>query len=331
MKQPYNSFDLIKTSLKWWKQITLVTVISLAAGIIFSAPYFIPPQYKSIAVLYPVNLSPYGEESTTEQMLQILNSEEISNALIRKYNLLEHYDISPDEEYPRTLLLKKLEKNISFEKTEFESVQIEVWDTDRNIASDMVLTIIDEFNSKARKMQREKSNEVVKVAEFEMLKKKKEMDSLENVLKEIRVQYGIINYDAQSKVVTKEYLKAIGKNDKYAIDASIDPLLKGLKERGGEFISISEHLYRVRGTYNDLKIHYETALKEVNKVLTYENIVTHPYPAEKKSYPIRWLFALIAGFSGLFLSLVTVFILENYKSSRTKFVKEPILQSINDN
>jgi uncharacterized protein involved in exopolysaccharide biosynthesis len=90
-------------------------------------------------------------------------------------------------------------------------------------------------------------------------------------------------------------------------------IMEGLKEKGNEFNALSEHLWRVRGTYNDLKLIYDNAVRDVYKKLTYANIVTKPFPSDKKAYPIRWLIVLISVGSSLLLAFVVVMIIDSQK------------------
>ena len=69
---------------------------------------------------------------------------------------------------------------------------------------------------------------------------------------------------------------------------------------------MSEHLFRMRGTYNDLKVSHDVALRDVVKDLTYANVVTHPIVADKKSYPIRWLIVLISGSASFLLAFLVL-------------------------
>ena len=328
----FNSLDIIKIIFKWRKPILWVTGIFVVLGGLISAPQIMKPKYKSVSILYPANLTAYGSESTTEQMLQILESEELMNEVSIRLDLKKHYDISETEKYPHTVLMDEIKKNIDITKTEFESVEIKVLDQDPKFAVKIIETIIEEFNNKARNLQREKTLEIVNLAKSELDKKKRELDSMEVAIRDIRVNDGIINYEAQSKVVTKEYLRALAKDQKSVSLGKVSPMFESLQQNGGNFIALSENLWRVRGNYNDIKLQYENALKDINKQLTYANIITHAFPAEKKSYPIRWLIVLGAGISALILSVLTALIVENFKKVQVQVVtKDPLLQSINDN
>jgi len=87
------------------------------------------------------NVHGFGEEEQAEQLLQILNSEPIRARIIQKYNLMEHYEIKPDEKYPLTRLYEEYKSNINFRLTEYMSVEVSVMDRDpeyaANIANDI--------------------------------------------------------------------------------------------------------------------------------------------------------------------------------------------------
>ena len=56
-----------------------------------------------------------GTDVEAEQLMQVLNSEEIRTRIINKYNLIEHYKISPDSKFPQSRLRAKFKKNIRFQ------------------------------------------------------------------------------------------------------------------------------------------------------------------------------------------------------------------------
>ncbi|NLA24225.1 MAG: hypothetical protein GX879_04585, partial [Bacteroidales bacterium] len=49
------------------------------------------------------------------------------------------------------------------------------------------------------------------------------------------------------------------------------------------------------------------------KELSFAHVVTHPYPADKKSYPIRWLIILFSVVGSLFASIMVISIIESHK------------------
>ncbi len=108
----------------WHHKISLliVQVLAITASIIFSAPKFIRPEYKSCAVLYPYNLTASSRESSTEQMLQFLNSTDIKHEVIREFGLIKYYKIDTIKKSWYSRLLDVYDRNISISSTEFEAL-----------------------------------------------------------------------------------------------------------------------------------------------------------------------------------------------------------------
>src|ERR1041385_7592713 len=192
MNDYLQSVDIFKMLARFRKPLIIVGVVSLVASAIFSGPAFIKPKYKSTAILYPTNLIAYSQESPTEQMIQLLQSADIRDQLIRGFNLYQHYEIdSVRNPFHRSELIKMFEQNVSVSKTEYESAVITVYDTDPIIAAAMVDSMIHDMNLKARTLQRVKSQELLVVARRRMDFKKAELDSLENLVHQYQTQYGL--------------------------------------------------------------------------------------------------------------------------------------------
>ncbi len=301
--------------VKHWKPLATVALVATVLSAVFSSPLFIDPKYRSYAVLYPANIIPMGTETPTEQMMQVLESDQIRDSLVAFYDLYTVYDINPESKGSKSTLIREYQSLVTTRKTEYESVIIEVLDKDPVRARDMVNSIILNFNRKAKSMQKEKSIELVTILGEQVKLKKHEMDSMESVLTSIRKEYGILDYDLQTEYATERYLDVITTPSNKNSAKEIEPLLNALKEMGGEFKALNEHLWRTRGSYNDLKEQLEQARKDVEKQLTYCNIITQPEIADKKAYPVRWLIVLASVISALLLALIVLALLENARST----------------
>ena len=309
-KSGFDVLFVVNIVLKYKIPLIVIAVLSIILSVVFSSEYFIKPKFKSTAIVYPSNLTPYSTESPTEQMLQLFESDDIRDELIRDFDLFNHYEIDTTQKYPLTLLYGQMSENIKIDKTKFESVEIEVYDTDPFIACRMVDSLLVKMHKKARMIQREKSAEVVVIIKNQYDLKKAEMDSLENLLKEIRTTYNLLDFNSQVKSFTRAYYESMAKG---STNSKLDKVMTDLAENGGRYVSLNEHLWRVRGTYNDLKLQYENALKDLTKELTYTNVVTKPVPAEKKSSPVRSLIVLMFTASMLLLSFIIIVVFENSK------------------
>jgi uncharacterized protein involved in exopolysaccharide biosynthesis len=299
----FKSSFIIKLVLKWKWHLLVVFVLSVILSVVFSEPFFIKPRYKSFAVVYPANISPYSAENNTEQMLQLLNSEDLLLSIVKKFKLNQEYKVDTNDKYFRTKVLGRLKDNLNIKKTEYESILIEISDHDAAKACEMVKEFINLMNLKARELQRQKTSEIVKINYDQMTNKLHQIDSIENRLQTLRKEYNILDYNIQVKEYSKGYVKNIS-GGKGNAKNDISTTLENLKNYGGEYRLLESYLESLVVSYNGLKGEYDRSLSDMTKELTYTNIVTTPVPADKKSYPIRWLIVSITSVSALLFSLM---------------------------
>jgi len=315
MAEYVNNASLWNLIIGRWRQLVMLAVVAALLSTVFSSPFIIEPRYRSNAVLYPANIIPMGTETPTEQMMQVLESDQIRDSIVKNFDLFNVYRIDHTDDGAKSAMVRKYKSLVSVRKTEYESVVVEVEDTDPLRARDMVNAIIHYFNRKTKLMQKEKSIEVVEILSREVGEKRHEMDSMEAVLTALRTDYGLLDYGLQTEYATERYLDVITTPSKKSSAKEIEPLLAALKEKGGEFVALNEHLWRTRGKYNDLKEQLERARFDVDKQLTYSNIITHPEVADRKSYPIRWLIVLASVIGTLLMAVVVISVIESVRSS----------------
>lgn len=307
----------------------VLTGISVVASVIFSSPFFIKPKYKSAVVLFPANtnsiskvliaennsakedIMQFGEEEQAEQLLQILNSDEIRNRIIQKYNLMQHYDIDTTHPYRYTLLQKEYEENVSFRRTEFMSVEIEVMDTDPKIAADMANDISALLDTVKNRMQKERAIKGMKIAEAEYNNVKNYVKSLEDSLDRLRA-LGVNDYESQVERLYEAYGKALLDNKKEVAE-KIENQIKTVAKYGGAYVSIRDLLENEKKQVTHLRAKYHEAKVDAEETLPNKFVVNNATPAEKKSYPIRWLIVLISTFSTLILSILAIIVYEKYR------------------
>ena len=295
---------------KWKFHLLGIALLSAIAAAVFSGKPFITPKFKSTAVVYPVNLVPYGEESVAEQMLQLFQSSEVRNAVIRKFDLGKHYGVNSPGNNPSLELIREYNDHVSINKTEYESVEIVVMDKDPIAAAHIVRQLITQMNAYARKIQREKSREIHRMLAMQLEAKKREMDSLQNKLYELRTKFGIIDFDRQIKEITKGYVSGLSRGQ---ANGSIIELKNNFGEKGGEYLDALEKWKVGLGYYSKIKTAYDDVSADITKELTYANVVTKPYVADSKSYPIRWLIVLVSVVSSVFMGFIIMLILEKNK------------------
>jgi capsular polysaccharide biosynthesis protein len=319
MEKYFNNTNLINLLLKWRLHLMVILAAALVLSVIFSGPFFITPKFKSVAVVYPANVSPYSEESETEQMFQILQSQDIMDSVILKFNLSDHYKIEKDFKYYKTAIYYEYSQNIKIEKTPYDAVRIEALDKDPEMACKIVNAIIDFYNAKVRYMHNEKYHEVMDMYEKLLAKKQKDIDSLKSSLYHLMVESGLLGYDQSSEEIMRGYLRTVTSGAAANINTSeVKRLKENMERRGGDLILITERIKHEANSYSAFKVEYEDALRFYNADLTFCNVITQPYPADKKSFPVRWLIVAMTFILTFFFSIVVILMVENLRVTRLR-------------
>ena len=81
-------------------------------------------------------------------------------------------------------------------------------------------------------------------------------------------------------------------------------------------MSVRENLYIQREQLNLLKKKFEEAKIDAEAVLTYKFIVNKAFPAERKSYPVRWLIVATSTIVSMVFGILILILLDNIKRIR---------------
>lgn len=298
MDNYFNNTSLFKVILKWKWHIIAVTIIAAVLGAVFSGPTFITPKYKSEAILYPSNVSAYSDETFTEQMLQIMESQDIMDSVVENFDLMKHYEIGKDYKYWKTALIGEYRDNVSISKTPYDAVKIKVLDKDPQIACDMVNDIIRLYDQKVGKLHKIKRWETVQMYKKQLDEKNVFIDSLKKELSEITGNNDIINYSYLSGENSIAYFNSNLKKDNETNDFL------------PEVISLIELISNESKNYTDIRLEYEQELRFYNADMTFSNVISEPFAADKKSYPVRWVIVSLCSISAFILSIFVIYTLD---------------------
>lgn len=284
-----------------WRTIAGVGSIAAVLSIVLSGPTFMAPRYKSMATVYPVNLNSYSIETRTEQLLQLLESNSIRDSLIHRFDLAKVYEVDTAANGGYFALYNEFDERVDIDKTRYESVRIEIVDEDPVRARDMVSEMLRQVNLFARRLQREKSHEVLAIASRSLENERQKMDSVEAQLNVMRREAGLLSYDLQVKELTKGYVRMLGSGAGQAQKEQVLAMIRELEEKGGEFKKLTDLSIYFRQNYDRLLTEHERVVNDVTKELTYTNVVVYPEVSDKKVYPVRWLIVSTTTMSALFL------------------------------
>ncbi|MCX6286311.1 MAG: hypothetical protein NTY96_04295 [Bacteroidetes bacterium] len=311
----FNNVKLLDIIIKWKYHLLAVVVAAILLSVLFSSPIFITPLYKSYAVVYPSNISPYSTENETEQMMQMLGSRDIRDSVIHKFNLPKHWGIDSTYQYFMSTMVWFWEQRVRIGKTPNEAVEIEVLDPDPQIACDMASAIIDYYNIKVRGMHKEKFGEVVENYGFIMKNKQQYMDSLGKEAIALGTKFGVLEYEGQTREVMRAYFSNKGSSE-------VQKYKKNLEEHGGEIMKLGEMMRSESEALATLKLDADRALLDYHRRYTHANVLSKPFPADKKSFPVRWIIVVMSTLAALFFAVIIAGIVENRKQKSLNATKQ---------
>jgi uncharacterized protein involved in exopolysaccharide biosynthesis len=294
-----DSLNLINLIIRHWQAFLVTIIASALISCLFALT--ITPLFRSAVVLYPTtnvvgsqslfgiqttSTVLFGDETATEKVLQILRSDNIKNYLVTKYDLMKHYGISERARYKYTLLALKMNKYIVSRKTQYNSIEIDVLDSDPVIASTMANDIarqIDTVFNQIVKSAGRKSFKAINNSYNDQLRRVKSLeDSLRLVSPKgsetiypgnLRAGMSYSSWGSASQHYSPEFLRLINM-----------------------FESENENLSAIRSRLTEAKM-----LAEQN--LPYTHIINEAKVSEKKALPRRSLIVLGSTLSAFLLMI----------------------------
>lgn len=251
--------------------IALIAGGSLGIGITF----FIPKKYLSTAIVYPYSAHTkdnlmsnpqFGFELETEQLMQLMESKSMRDRTIEKFKLYRYYGIDTNEIGWRSELTLKYIKDISFFRSKYLSVIINVETTSPELSAKIANFQVSEVNNYRTKIfQQNRENDLASVKR-QLDKATIQVDSLRSAIYTIKSDKSQLAYN---------FIENLDNENYDASEFVNDPQLEDL-------IPVYVRIYRAREflaeEYKNKKAQLETPLPSVY-------VVDLAYPSYKKNSP----------------------------------------------
>jgi tyrosine-protein kinase Etk/Wzc len=296
----------------WKKRKSLLIVTGIATILALVVSLLMKPLFLSTALVFPAATSSvsfseqrnatassmdFGVEEQAEQLVQILQSSRIREKVITKFDLMNHYGIDSTDENKNYKMMKEYEGHISFIRTRYGSIQIDVLDEKPELAAEIANKIVDLIDTVKNSMISERT-----MPAFEVNKRKR--DLLDQDLKTILVQLdslgekGVISMEGRTNLFTA-LVESKSEKDREFLKKQIDvnllygPRFDGLEEMRDEKI---EKLEKFLDSY-------EQAESDAYANYTHKFIVERAVVADKKDKPKRMIIVILAAI-GTFIFMV---------------------------
>ena len=132
--------------------------------------------------------------------------------------------------------------------------------------------------------------------EKQLAKKYAFIDSLKRELTEITNDGDMLNYLYLSKGNSIAYFSE-GNNNNGNIATAI---------------ALVELIATETADYTDVRHFYEEELRQAEGDMTYSNIVSRPFIADKKAYPVRWVIVALCGIGAFLMSILVIAAIEKF-------------------
>lgn len=223
-EQNFNSGELV--SFLWSKRKALIIVTAIALVASTAVSVMMTPYYMSRAVVFPTksnsvdfnsnsrnSVVEFGDEADAERLLQVLISPEIRDSLSNKYDLYNHYEIDSTQAHAKFEFQKAYEGNIKFDRTRYNSINIDVYDTDPEIAAEIANDIVRLVDTVMNKMIRQRAVGPMYAVQSEVALIRQEMSDYSDRLRSLS-DSGVVSKDERGSMYT-DYLEALkaGRND----------------------------------------------------------------------------------------------------------------------
>src|ERR1035437_5876082 len=305
------------------KQIFLITLIASVLALALS--YLVKPKFKSIAYVYPANMVPIFMEqqnksiSHTELLLQFFNSYDVRKDLLKKFQLNKHYNLDTLDPKFQTLYNYAFEENVIAKQTKYESIELNILDTDPDTAQKMAAAIIESVNSLISKQHIKKFNEYVNVNKAYLMVQRKSLDSLQTCMEAFTKKYGLIDLNSQMREISKNYYKLLSEGKE---NQKLDEAMSNFTIHGPEFFRLWNSLAEEAKLYATVENELSKSISDFSRNLTYMIIASEPTKPDVKYWPKRGVIIIITSVSSFLLACL-YFAYASRMKELIKLIKTP--------
>ena len=313
MEKQLNLISVIRIILKWKKSILIVCAIALVGSIVISDPHIMKPYYASKSVILPSNPSITNSENMFEQksqnffgtsddvdrLMAIAQSAQLKMFMVQRYNLFKHYDIdSATSDYPNYAVQLELEDNVNIERTDKGSIEITVYDQDKDTAAHMVNAMVWKIDDISKNLLMDNKQKMVSIYNNKISAKEATIKILTDSIIKLRNRYNlagnISDLNRMNNMSAEEKASFDMANEEIKI---LDDKKKAALKELNNSIGLSEQF---KATIN----------RDVPSIF----ILEKGFPAEKKSKPVRWLVVFSCVFIAFVVMVLTALVSDYYKN-----------------
>lgn len=305
-RQNFDFTTVINIFKKNIKVFLIVVIAVTALAIVFSGPRFLKPLYKSVAVVYPINIKTYSDESETEQLLQMFRASAIQDSIIKKFDLYNRYNIiegSPKSKYYMNL---EYSDRIMSSKTSYESVLLEVFDENPEVAKLIADEILRQLNLKIKSLYNQRGQDRARAFKRQMDYQQLVIDSIQNEISKLAQDKGLLQYESQSRELLRSYFATMDRDPNSPRSKEMRERLDNLQSYGSTLQALQEVSNYAAEQYGELTFKYLEWRAIGHEDVSYTEVVVEPDVADKKAWPVRWLILVLSNGIAILITLIVL-------------------------
>ncbi|MBW7866760.1 MAG: hypothetical protein H3C31_00380 [Brumimicrobium sp.] len=321
-----NANDLLIFALKNKKILFIVSGIAVIVSIVVSL--LLPVLYMSNAIVFPgatntvsfnaqsnakASSMDFGEEERAEQMIQILQSSPMRDRIISDFDLAKVYEIKPNIKGYYHWLNQAYEDHISFRRTKFGSINIEVLDKDPQRAANIANRIVDLIDTLSFDLIRERTIPAYEINRRKLLQLQYENDSIDQQLYDL-AKLGVISAESRG-----ELYRALNEAKNSEDRARFKKQIEANEAFGAKYDALTDMREYRMDNYALFKASYEQAKSDAFEGFSSKFVVERAAASDLKAKPKRIIIVLVFTLSSLLLTFIILLI-----SNRIKEIKKAL-------
>ena len=301
------------------KKIILITIISSIVAVIIT--FFLPKKYYAEGIVYPtssnsikdvVNNSNFGHEYQTDRLLQLFESQQMKEMIVKRFNLINYYELDTNSKDWRYKLNKKYSRDISFTRSKFIAVKVSAKTKSPTMSADIVNSMLDYIDTIRKDILFENVYALKEDLSKKVEKRQKSVDSLLALISGVKEK--IKPNPLANKLISK--LEENQRNGQ--VNYGNDIIIKAAKENYtlSNAKTINEY-YTQLSIFSNLKRDLISIEEKISMPFPKVYIVSSAIPDYKKASP-SFLLNTIFGFLIGLIGSITFFVVK--KSWKTMLI-----------
>jgi uncharacterized protein involved in exopolysaccharide biosynthesis len=326
----FNSFSLINYIWKWRKLFLLICGAAGILSFVFSTKTFIRPQFKATTIIYAprtnsvskilmsdnnfnerLDIRAYAIEEETEQMMQILNSREIKDVLIDRYDLINYYGINIYRGGWKAKLYETYDGFVEIKRTKYGAIAIHVKDWNPEQAAKIANDIAAELDTLKNKIEKERAVAACKVLEAQIEEAERQRQMVADSLKKL-AEKGVFAYELQSERVLQQFAIAVREGNNAGMQR-LQKELEKLEKWGSVAFALRQEQVYLSEQVAYSKMRLMGAQMDLSGVMPVKFVIEKAIAPDKKVFPKKLIISIISAFGAFILTLMTLLLIDKIR------------------